>query len=64
VAIWLQVMPLSTQARSCSMRSCVQVAPEGAMFFGAAAMIAGVVDAIDGSAGDGIGSDGAIDGDI
>jgi hypothetical protein len=65
-------MPLSTQLRSCSMRSDVQVALEaaleGAMLFGAGAMIAestaGAVGAIGGIAGDETGIDGAIDGDM
>ena len=61
-AIWLQVMPLPMQLRSCSMRSGVQVAvegaPEGAVLLLAGAMIAGSI------AGDGIGSDGAVDGDM
>jgi hypothetical protein len=71
-AIWLQVMPLSTQLRSCSMRSDVQVAVdvalEGAMLFGAGPTIAestaGAVGAIGGIAGDEVGIDGAIDGDM
>jgi hypothetical protein len=56
-------MPLPTQARSCSMRSAVQVALEGAMVFGAGAG-SRAVDVIGGIAGDESGSDGAIDGDI
>jgi hypothetical protein len=75
-AIWLQVMPLPTQPRSCSMRSGVQVAVEVAvevaleegMLFGAGATIAestaAAVAAIGGIAGDETGIDGAIDGDI
>src|SRR5215472_2596564 len=55
-------MPLPMQLRSCSMRSgvhvAVDVAPEGAALLLAGAMIAGSI------AGDGIGSDGAIDGDM
>src|SRR5215472_12789781 len=51
-------MPLPMQLRSCSMRSGVQVALEGAMLLLAGAMIAGSI------AGAGIGSDGAIDGDM
>lgn len=75
-AIWLQVMPLPTQLRSCSMRSGVQVAVEVAVevafeegtFFGAGATIAEsiaeAVGAIGGMTGDETGIDGAIDGDI
>jgi hypothetical protein len=65
-AIWLQVIPLPMQLRSCSMRSGVQVALEGATVFGAGATGAGsrAVDVIGGIAGDESGSDGAIDGDI
>jgi hypothetical protein len=67
-AIWLQVMPLPTHARSCSMRSGVQVAFDGAILLPAGATIAessaGAEDAIGGSAGDEIVSDGAIDGDM
>jgi len=71
-AIWLQVMPLPTQLRSCSMRSGVQVGVEvgveGAMLFGAGETIAestvGAVGAIGGIAGDEIGIDGAIDEDM
>jgi hypothetical protein len=69
-AIWLQVMPLPMQLRSCSMRSAVQVAVEvaleGTMVFGAGAAGAGsrAVDVIGGIAGDEGGSDGAIDGDM
>jgi hypothetical protein len=65
-AIWLQVMPLPMQLRSCSMRSGVQVALEGTMLFGAGATGAGsrALDVIGGIAGDESGSDGAIDGDI
>src|SRR6516165_10326616 len=55
-------MLLPMQLRSCSMRSGVHVpvdvAPEGAVLLLAGAMIAGSI------AGDGIGSDGAIDGDM
>jgi hypothetical protein len=58
-------MPLSTQLRSCSMRSDVQVALEaaleGAMLFGAGATIA---ESTAGIAGDETGIDGAIDGDM
>lgn len=65
-AIWLQVMPLPIQLRSCSMRWGVQVALEEGMLLGAGAIGAGsrAVEVIDGIAGDESGSDGAIDGDI
>jgi hypothetical protein len=63
-------MPLPMQLRSCSMRSGVQVAVEvvleGTMLFGAGATGAGsrTVDVIVGIAGDEVGIDGAIDGDM
>jgi hypothetical protein len=67
-AIWLHVMPLPTQLRSCSMRSAVQVPVEVATLFGAGATIAGsiaeAVGAIGGIGGDPMGSDDAMDGDM
>jgi hypothetical protein len=59
-------MPLPMQLRSCSMRSAVQVAPEGTLVFGAGATGAGsrAVGVIGGIAGDESESDGAIDGAI
>jgi hypothetical protein len=73
-AIWLQVMPVPTQARSCSMRSGVQVAVDVAvevafeltMFFGAGPTVAGsrVVRGSGSIGGDERGRDGAMDGDM
>jgi hypothetical protein len=68
-AIWLQVMPLPTQLRSCSMRSAVQVAFEAGMRCGAGAIAAesGSAGATDAIAAGGIAddeTDGTIDGDI
>jgi hypothetical protein len=64
-AIWLQVMPRSTQARSASMRSAVQVAFGGAIVFAAGAIFAGSSAALSGGReGGDSGSDGAIDGAI
>jgi len=40
-AIWLQVIPVPTQARSCSMRSAVQVAFDEGIGLGAGAVFAG-----------------------
>src|SRR6516165_6377628 len=61
-------MPLPTQLRSCSMRSAVQVAFEGGMRCGTGATIAGstadALDVIGRIAGDEVGIDGAIDGDM
>jgi hypothetical protein len=68
-AIWLQVMPRSTQPRSSSMRSGVQVPGEvpfeAGTRFGAGAMAAGSSRAgtVGGIAGE-IPPDGAIDGDM
>jgi hypothetical protein len=72
-AIWLQVMPRSTQLLSCSMRSGFQVPPEAGMRAVAGAMAAASGSSSAGAAG-GIGaggieggaieSDGAIDGDM
>jgi hypothetical protein len=74
-AIWLQVMPRSTQLFSCSMRSGFQVpvdvpleaglrADAGAMTAGSSsAGAAGAIDG-DGIGGDEIAGDGAIDGDM